>query len=65
MAVPNSTKPADTLDTETDLGVPEEAIKEGSECPLCVNGSMSFAFFGRYLRCCECDYQIEMEIDYA
>lgn len=64
MAFSNTPEPADTLDAETDSGVPAETITRGSDCPDCVNGSMTSAYFGRYLRCCECGYQIEMEIDY-
>lgn len=63
MALSNTPEPADTLDCETDQGVPEKTIARGSDCPVCYYGILKFAYYGRRLRCPDCDFF--MEIDHA
>ena len=71
MALSNTPKPADTLDTETDSGVPETDDEESpystdaETCTVCRHGTYNRVFLGRGLmRCDICDDWKYEEIDY-
>ena len=62
MALSNTPEPIDTLDTETDSGVPEETVEPGSDCPVCFQGVMKVFRGGLALHCFDCEHHVYLEI---
>ena len=58
-----SKPPTDPVDTETDSGVSEETNPRCRDCPRC-EGVMKYFLNGRFLRCPDCDFFVNLEIDY-
>ena len=59
VAIPNT--PTDTLDAETDSGVPEEDAESDTDCPVCRHTLIPW---GKRLQCECCDYYEILRNDY-